>query len=261
MNEKILHENIPVEETFNGFIEDFGGELISKLFIGQGTIPLNADYFLDNRSIVAELKCIEKNYFDNQNAGQKVSAMINEWIAQGRLQSKHIRDGRIHINDIGRDCAEKVFNVFLKPVKDAIEKANKQIKETKRHFGLTNARGLLILANDGNYSLTPQVSMNILGNLLPRAFTGIDSFIYFTPNMRLASSRYDRQAHVWISGAARPRANAIDADYLNKIQVGWVKYLARLTGEDVTVLEEEDPDSLELTFVRDDATRRTGRRG
>jgi hypothetical protein len=178
--------------------------------------------------------------------------MLDRWIAQGRVQAAHIRDGRFHINEIGRDCAAEVFKVFLKPVKDAVEKANKQIKETKKHFGLPDARGLLILANDGNYSLTPQISMNILGNLLPRAFTGIDSFIYFTPNMRLASSRYDRQLHVWISGAARPGANAIDADFMNKIQAGWAQYLARLTGEDVTVFSEEDPDSLEhLKFVGD----------
>jgi hypothetical protein len=39
------------EETFNEFVEDFGGELVSKLFEGNGKRPNNADYFFRNRTV------------------------------------------------------------------------------------------------------------------------------------------------------------------------------------------------------------------
>jgi len=37
----------------------------------------------------------------------------------------------------------------------SVTKANTQIKATKQHFGLPDAKGLLILAVDGNYSMNP----------------------------------------------------------------------------------------------------------
>ncbi|MBA4122347.1 MAG: hypothetical protein H0X72_07785 [Acidobacteria bacterium] len=57
--------DIDVEKFFNEFVEDFGGELISKIFndifVGESKRPDNADYFLFNRSVIAELKYLEKN--------------------------------------------------------------------------------------------------------------------------------------------------------------------------------------------------------
>lgn len=249
---KIPPPDMDVEAVFNDFVEDFGGELISKHFAGKGHTPLNADYFLRDRTVVAELKCLEKDYFSDRRVGEKVDALLNKWARAGRIRPEHFVNGQLQINSIGRDCALEVFKVFYQPVMEAVKKANKQIKETKRHFNLPDAKGLLILANDGNYSLSPELTMNILGNLLPNQFTGIDSFIYFTPNMRFASPKVDRQVHVWISGPSRPTANAIESEYLTQIQEAWASYLARIEGEEVTTFTEEDHDSLsQFKFIKD----------
>lgn len=237
--------DMEVEETFNAFVEDFGGELVGKHFIGSGNAPKNADYFLDGRAVVAELKCLEKDYFSNRQVAEKLNRMMNRWAREGLLRPEHVEDGRFRTDDLPRECGLEVYKLFYGPVKEAVEKANKQIKETKKYFNLPDAKGLLILANDGNYSLSPKLSMQILGWLLPNRYTGIDSFIYFTPNMRLAAPQYDRQVHVWISGPSRPSANAVGPEYLRQICKGWTSFLERRTGEEVTEFVADDHDVID----------------
>ncbi|MCA2625759.1 hypothetical protein ACQY1Y_09960 [Microcystis ichthyoblabe FBCC-A1114] len=229
-----------VEATFNEFVEDLGGELISKLFEGKGKRPNNADYFFCNRTVVAELKCLEKNYFNDRKVGDKLNLMMHSWITEGLLRQEHIKDGRFQIDDLPRQCAVDVFKVFSSPTKEAVEKANKQIKETKKYFRLPDAKGLLILANDGNYSIPPNFMMYILGNLLASRYTSIDSFIFFTPNMRAYAPQIDRQFNVWISGRTRPSSNAVESDLLHHIQQSWVSFLERKFGEVVTQFHIKD---------------------
>lgn len=237
--------DMEVEGSFNEFVEDFGGELVSKLLEGKGHRPRNADYFFCNRTIVSELKCLEKNYFNDRNIGAKLTAIANRWVGEGLLRPEHMKDGRFQTDDLPRQCAVEMFKVFSSPVREAIKKANKQIKETKEYFEVPNAKGLLILANDGNYSINPKLMIQILGNLLATDYTGLDSFIFFTPNMRAYTPQIDRQFNVWISGPTRSSANAVEPEFLSEIHQGWVSFLERKTGESVTQFHVDDHDMID----------------
>jgi len=252
MSETQPPPDMEVEPTFDAFVEWFGGELVRKALPSNTNVPLNADYFFRSRTIVAELKCLEKDYMRKEQIGKKVEALIQEWARHGRLRSEHFTGNRIAINALGDDCAMAVFRLYFQPIQAAVKQANRQIRQTKEYFALPDAKGLLILANDGNYSLTPEMSMSILARLLPNHYSSIDSFIYFTPNMRLASNRYERQANLWISGPSnRPSANAVESDYLSEIEQGWTRYIEHITGETVTIFNEHDPDTIRhLRFVR-----------
>lgn len=242
MQNKQPPADMAVEATFNEFVVDFGGELISKLFDRKGKRPNNADYFLRNRKVVAELKCLEKNYFNDRKIGEKINAMINRWAKEEILRPEHIKGGRFNTNNLPRQCVSEVLKVFSAPTKEAIEKANRQIKETKKYFGLPDAKGLLILANEGNYSIDPQLMMQILSNLLRSRYTSIDSFIFFTPNMRAYAPQIDSQFHVWMSGSTRQSANAVESEFLREIQKGWVSFLEGKYREPVTQFHVEDHD-------------------
>ena len=52
-------EPLPVEVTFNEFVKQFGGQLISELLQADPQRPQNADYFFSSHSVIAELKCFE----------------------------------------------------------------------------------------------------------------------------------------------------------------------------------------------------------
>jgi hypothetical protein len=241
--------NINVEEFLNEFVEGFGGELVSKILdeslAGKGKRPDNADYFLFNRGVVAELKCLEKNYLNNKEIGRKLTDIINRWSTLGLLRPEHIKNGSFQTDDLPIKCRSEIFKVFSFPVQTAVKKANKQIKETKRYFGIPNAKGLLILANDGNYSINPKLMMQILGNLLKSSYTGIDSVIFFTPNLRAYAPQIDRQFNVWISGRSRPSSNSVEPELLHKISEAYISFVEKKFGEPVTRFETENHSIIE----------------
>jgi hypothetical protein len=202
------------------------------------------------------LKCLEKDYLSKPEIKEKTQGLLQKWIREGRLRPEHIGPGNsVHINSLGDDCALEEFKLFFPPLQQAVNKANRQIRLTKEYFKLPDAQGLLILANDGNYALTLEMSVCILARLLPYHYSSIDSFIYFTPNMRSASKRHDRQVNLWIGGpSTNPSAKPIDNDYMGQISNGWMKFLEQTEGEPVTVFDMEgssDDDWVrDLVFVR-----------
>lgn len=60
-------EPIPVEEFFNEFVLEFGGELVSNLMPQNTNLPRNADYLFRKDLVVCELKCLEKDLFNNDD--------------------------------------------------------------------------------------------------------------------------------------------------------------------------------------------------
>jgi len=70
---------------------------------------------------------------------------------------------------------------------DAFAKANRQIKETKKYFDAPDAKGLLLLVNDGNYMLTPAMMKYLLSRSLPKKYSGINSAIYISVNEELTT--------------------------------------------------------------------------
>ena len=111
--------------SFHFFFQDFGGELISELFVNLGTRPLNADYFFRDRSIMAELKCVEKDYSSSQEVGQKANLLIQKWLQAGLLHPEHMKpagDGKLHVetDDLPKQCATEMVNLFMSPVRKLV---------------------------------------------------------------------------------------------------------------------------------------------
>jgi hypothetical protein len=50
-------------------------------------------------------------------------------------------------------CQRALLAVFSKPLRGRLRKANDQIKDTLKALGLIEAKGLIIVVNDGNYGL------------------------------------------------------------------------------------------------------------
>lgn len=91
-----------------------------------------------------------------------------------------------------------MFSLVKKPIERAIKKANRQIKQTKEYFGLKDGAGLLLLANDGNYSFESNHIISIASKILSTQYSGIDGFVYFTANMRAMMPGYERDVNLWI---------------------------------------------------------------
>jgi hypothetical protein len=141
MSERQPPPDIQVEPAFDFFVEWFGGELVRKSLLPNTNVPLNADYFFRERSIVAELKCLEKDYLRKPEIGKKVEALVRKWSNAGRLRREHLIGNRININAVGTDCAMEVFKLYFQPIQMAVKQANRQIRQTKEYFHTPEAEG------------------------------------------------------------------------------------------------------------------------
>src|SRR6266567_7159531 len=135
-----------IESSFNEFVKEFNGELVSELLPANPSFD-NADYLFRNDNVVAELKCLEKDILDGIDFKAKLNVLYDTWVRKGLVRPAW---GTVEINTatLPIQCQQEIHSIIKNPIERTIKKANRQIRETKEHFNLPNAAGLLLLAND-----------------------------------------------------------------------------------------------------------------
>ena len=96
---------------------------------------------------------------------------------------------------------------------------------------MPTAKGLLLLANDGNYTLEPQNVLVILLRIFncDDLFPFINTVVYFTPNMAVKMPNGDvgpLWMHVW-----RDKSIGIPLEFLNALGSGWAAFHGQLMGK------------------------------
>jgi hypothetical protein len=235
-----------IESSFNEFVKEFGGELVKELLPPNPSFE-NADYVFKKDNVVAELKCLEKDILEQDNSKAKLNALYDGWLRKGLVGPAW---GTVEINTakLPVQCQREVYALIRRPIQRTIEKANKQIKETKKHFDLPNAAGLLLLANDGNYSLESAHVIDIVGNILTNLYSSIDGFVYFTVNMRAMKPGYERDVNLWVpnyGGYIESLVKMVD-----RMAEAWGRFYARKIGQDVPMHSFEYNDRTLLDSVK-----------
>lgn len=167
MKELKKNEIVNVEDFFNEYVEYFGGEIISKKTqnIDAG---LNADYYFKNDNIIAELQCFEKDTFNKEE-------------------------------DIPKGSDLDLYAGFTNSIDRVLHKANKQISESKKTFSNPDAKGLVLLCNDGDYSIGDAMFLFIISGLIRKKYleSDIDGYVYFTIN-DVPKIDYYFDKHLWM---------------------------------------------------------------
>lgn len=145
-----------LEARFKVFLRDLEEtEPIDELTLTmEQRVAPKADYFFANRNIVGELKAL---YEDTTT---KIDAILDpyrntpDWpILFGEQEVERVLQ---HLPDRDR-LRVTIFRSITRSIEAVVEKANRQIRETKRTFGLPDAGGLLIILNDAVDILSPDV--------------------------------------------------------------------------------------------------------
>lgn len=153
-------------------------------------------------------------------------------MAEGLIPKDCIKGGTINIP---LHLASKFSEVFLPSLKSAVEKANKQIKATKQHFGIKGSKGLLILINEKNSSLTPQLALALLAKILKSQYSSINSFIYLVPTMGVTSPETTEPLRIWVSGPTRSPESGVDSEFMESLGEHWIKFLEIKYGQSIKV--------------------------
>lgn len=239
---------INVEKMFGTFVKSFDGTLVSEV-VGNSPQFANADYLFRQQGVVAELKCMTKDVLADAAYQDEIGQAVERWIGTGKIPN-FLGKARIQTAALPADCQREFFQILRKPVHGAIEKANRQIRETKANLNLPDAKGLLLLANDGCWSIETEAMLYLADISLGNRFTSINSVVYFTVNMPARMPGVDRDVLVWVP-AARKDVRPVDKDFLGQLQKGWSAYHESLLGQHIPTIEIEEQQRIhELRFIR-----------
>jgi hypothetical protein len=166
-------KGIADEATLDRFVALHGGIRVSEL-IGNVQFE-NADYLFPHENVIAELKILETEFANTSAFKLKLDAMLEQFAKEKRTIGGPF---------VGKPYSQEFIRSFIllfKPILARIaKKANRQIRSTKKHLHLPNARGLLICVNDEFRGLEPEFVMGLCGKILNGSYTSIDGFIYHT---------------------------------------------------------------------------------
>lgn len=233
------------DSTFSEFIRKnyTGAEVISDL-IDKPKFK-NADYFLHERRVVAELKCLEEERY------LAVHSILQELYNKNEIPlfKKGMTIGEVLNNHPKEDVIRsKIFRKITASLERSFKKANKQIRETKNFFNLDESKGLIVFVNIDNTILEPKIADKLISRLMQRKeendyrYEQIDYVIYIS------------QIHYFEDGEDKPmpffiftRNNAFDADekeIFDDFRHAWIQFTGinvdgfnEVTSKDVGMLD------------------------
>jgi len=153
---------------------------------------------------------------------------------------------RLNLCDILEECAPE-FLGLVKPKLESstLKKANRQIRETKAHFGALDAKGLLLLVNDGNYMLPPNMALHLLSRSLTGQYSSISSVIYFSVNESVSVPGLPMESMFWIDGLV-PGREPVSPEFRQALQTAWMKHYSGLVPGPIFEFEgNPDPDMVD----------------
>jgi hypothetical protein len=244
-----IPESINVENTFADFVRTIEGEIVSDI-VGSSPNFSNADYLFREYGVVAELKCLQKDVLEDPAYKREVNQLFDRWITQGLIPDLGFGLFRVRVDKLPVQCQRDFFQLIRKPIRRAIEKANKQIRETKIHLNLPEAKGLLLFANDGCWSLESDAVVYLLDISLGDRFGSIHSLVYLTVNMPARLPDVDRDVLIWLQGV-RKGIEPVNRAFLQKLASGWTEFYGRVIGEDIPRFIVDDHKQLvRAKFIR-----------
>jgi hypothetical protein len=215
------------EDLFRQFVTHFGGQTLPE---GRNR---SADFLFPEPNVVAELKTLQEDAKAQHD--EKMKGLVHSWMARGLL----IVFGRnvIRFERLNPVCQREWLSILQPPLESIIRDANRQIRSTKKTLNKPTAKGLLLIANDGNLLHTSPVDYMIMVSRLlqkkdaagaPR-FPEIRGAVYFS--YRIASQK--EGLPFWAPGVIEPRNDADLMQFQEELKRGWFSYLGGLTGQPV----------------------------
>lgn len=242
---------VDIRQSFGDFVELFGGQVTDRTIRPTTKPPSNPDYIFARESVVAELKCLEEDLESKDDFVSKRLALVEKWVREKIIDRSQVSGLMIYTKDFPEDCQRDLTKLYGRTIKTHMRKANAQIRQAVDDFDIPDSKGLLLLANDGNYTLEPPNVLVILSRLFNRdeLFPFINTVVYFTPNMAVKmpdGSIGPLWMHVW-----RDKGKGIPLAFLNALGNGWAAFHGKLIGRMMTMesyINEEGVDPNYLVY-------------
>jgi len=222
---------IIVEDVFNECVRKVGGICLDDA-LPDARDFYNADYLFEDVNVVGELKCLEKDPLSDEIFTEKIQSLYDKWVRDGFLLSSNAGKVILNTRDLPENCAIELLSLFKRQLETSyIKKANRQIRETKAYFDIPHAKGLLLLANEGNYTLEPSVILNLLHHVFNGGqYSEINQVALFSSTIVSDVAGISRDAYYWIQPTIGKR-ESVPADLLKSLSNEWGAALVKRKGD------------------------------
>jgi hypothetical protein len=106
-----------------------------------------------------------------------------------------------------------------------LEKANRQLRETKKRYRMPDAYGILFLAVEGTSWYDPQGLATVLARIPKGRLEAVDAFVVFNSNYEAAHPGYQGPVAFWLS--ARYSSRPLLAELTERLSFLWEQQLSR----------------------------------
>ena len=234
-----------IEAKFNKVVCQIGGDLVQNRLLSKSPGFENADYVFDKENVIAELKVLRKNPSLESELQKKIQAKFNKWMDQGKLV--FYGQVRMESNNLPEEMQWELLRIYSEPVRRVIKKANKQIRETKNQLKMPNAQGLVIIVNDGNYTLQPEHFGFAAHQSLTTDYSSIHGVSLVTVNMEAKKAGVPTSLRIWMD-YVRNGTDEIDPAFLLRLRTAWTQHYSSLAGEPIPTLNYAMEDLSSLKY-------------
>jgi hypothetical protein len=220
------------ETHWNAFVQTVGGELISPLIKRPGV--QNADYLFREIKVIAELKVLETEFAHSPSMLAKLDGLIAKY-------------PNVDPDDPPQPLRRELLLELKKPLQRIINKANRQIKETKVELDLHDHRGILICVNDGFRGLPPGRVTGLIGYILSGTSYKSTTAVIYQTNHYVELVEVPYAALLWAPMYADEAGTDL-VEFVNDLGRKWRSYAETLDGP-YDFIEEREGVRLEQATV------------
>jgi len=200
---------VAINELFNRTVTRMGGRVLDHE-LGADRKFQNADFYFPQANVVAELKSLEEDMFSRPEFMVRVAAQYKQWVQKG-WAAPMPRGGQVYTRSLRAECQQEFFMLLRDRLcSSVLRQANRQIRETKSHLMVPDAKGILILVNEGNAGLRPGMLIQLIEEACRGRFTSLDQALFCTINLTTHGGRVE-DSRIWAPIPLPARMHRMDA--------------------------------------------------
>ena len=229
------HDPLPVEETWHRFVRSSNGKVVADLLPPSPSFD-NADYLFADAKVVAELKEVQTEFMAAEASRKGFETLLERLVHEEPQWRPTLFGG----NGKYPPWFEREFvRLARPPISRVIKKANRQLRETKNHFGIAAATGVLLFVNDRFTGLAPDLVHAFACELLVHSYSSIDCFVYLNVNRYVAIAGSDEPKLIW-HPTYSDRADDSLTEFIDALGRRWFDFLEQQIGPTSSRTETQD---------------------
>ena len=213
-------EPVPVEPLLQRFVRSLGGLVV------QDEIPeprnfQNADFAFLDQGVIAELKEIKTEFSSTAAFRDGFKTLMHRLFEEQPEWRPALFGGD---STIPGWFHPELVRLCRPPLSRILKKANRQLRETKIHFGVTSETGMLLLVNDGFTSINPEFVRAQVSELLLNSYASISCCVYMTVNRYIEFPGDPEPKLLWVAAYSETAPDSLVA-FVDDLGRKWFDFL------------------------------------